>query len=768
MVLPVVAALRDPRAATAQVFDAQVALLYERSSTSLPASTAAMAAATAMFLLVDPSPRLFVWNAVMVAIALGRWQLTRAWRRAVAAGPVDHLAWSQWYVLGGALNGLAWGLGGAVLHPHGAPQVEAALAIFVVGMGTAGLAPLAPVRQAYPSFVICMVVPYATSLLLGGGPEHLFSGLGLIVFLVAMLMVSRSNTDLIEDSLRLRFENDDLVRDLTAARASTEAVNEGLRREVEQRLHAQEVAEEASRAKSTFLANMSHEVRTPMNGVLGMTELLLATPLTTEQRRLADTAHRSAGALLAVINDILDFSKIDAGHVRLDERVFDVREVVDDVCALLAPMAHEKGLDLVSQATPAVPGRVVGDPDRVRQVITNVLGNAVKLTARGEVVVRLDAEPVGPAQVQIQVVVHDTGPGIPPEAGARIFEAFQQGDQSLTRRHGGTGLGLAIARRLVQRMEGDIAFTSTPGQGTTFTFTMRLGRAEGAAALPPLTGVSVLVVDDHALTRDVLAGYLTAWGAEAETAADAPAAIAALASRGPFSAVLIDAALPGGGGLATAATIRADERAAGACLVLLTPSQHGLAPEALHAHGVDRTLRKPVRAAELHECLASLLQRASAPGVPAPAARTQFEGYVLVVEDNEVNQQVATAMLRRMGCEVDVASNGRECLLALERARYDLVFMDCHMPVMDGFAATAAIRALELRQVRGRQAIVALTADALVGDSERCLAAGMDDYLSKPFGLADLRAVLERWLPRRVDGAPPRRASSVRESRPSA
>ncbi|MEZ5419387.1 MAG: histidine kinase dimerization/phospho-acceptor domain-containing protein [Vicinamibacterales bacterium] len=271
--------------ASSQILPAQVALLYERSSTSLPASAGAMLAAAALFLMEAPSRWLYAWVGVMVVVWAGRCLLVRAFRAATAAGPVDDERWGQRYVLGGALNGLAWGLGGALLHPEGLPQLEAALAIFVVGMGTAGLAPLAPLRSAYPAFLISMVVPYATGLVLTPGAEHLFAGTAIFVFLAAMLAVGRSNTDLIEQSLRLRFENDDLVRDLTAARASTEAVNEGLRREVERRVHAQEAAEEASRAKSTFLANMSHEVRTPMNGVLGMTELLLATPLGPDRRR---------------------------------------------------------------------------------------------------------------------------------------------------------------------------------------------------------------------------------------------------------------------------------------------------------------------------------------------------------------------------------------------------------------------------------------------------------------------------------------------------
>jgi signal transduction histidine kinase/DNA-binding response OmpR family regulator len=767
-------------AASSQILAAQVSLLYERSSTSLPASAAAMTAAAALFLLQAPSRWLYVWIAAMVAVTLGRYLLVRAYRAAVRAGEVDHGTWGQRYVVGGALNGLAWGLGGAALHPEGLPQTEAALAIFVVGMGTAGLAPLAPLRPAYPSFLICMVVPYATGLVLTPGPEHLFAGLAIFVYLAAMLAVAKSNTDLIEQSLRLRFENDDLVRDLTTARASTEAVNAGLRKEVERRLHAQEVAEEASRAKSTFLANMSHEVRTPMNGVLGMTELLLATPLTGEQKRLAETAHRSAESLLAVINDILDFSKIEAGHMRLDDRTFNLCDVTDDVCALLSGLAHDKGLELVCQASAAVPPLVVGDPDRLRQVLTNVIGNAVKFTARGEVVVTVDARAV-PESTTFSLVtfsVRDTGPGIPAALLPRIFEAFQQGDASLTRQHGGTGLGLAIAKRLVERMGGGISVSSQPGAGTEFVFSVRVARAPEAVAPAPtrsLAGLRVLVVDDHPVNRDVLAGYVAAWGGWADCAAGGEEAERRAAEAdAPYAAMLVDYRMPGMDGLATAAALKAVPRHASACIVLLSSGARDFAAETLHAHGVDRCLRKPVRQAELYDCLASLVGRGASPAVPAPAARTQFAGLVLVVEDNEVNQQVATAMLKRMGCEVDVAANGRECLTALERARYDLVFMDCHRPVMDGFAATAAIRALESRHGRSRQPIVALTADALTGDSERCLSAGMDDYLSKPFGLSDLRAVLERWLPRRAAApatgpqGPGPATSSTPESRPSA
>jgi len=513
----------------------------------------------------------------------------------------------------------------------------------------------------------------------------------------------------------------------------------------------------ASRAKSEFVANMSHELRTPLNGVIGMLELLEDTSLTSEQRALVRTAVASGDALVGVVNDVLDFSKIEAGKLELERRAFDLREIVESTCEMLAPDAHAKGVELTLWVGESVPATLEGDAHRIRQVLTNLLANAVKFTSRGEVSVHVEADAVMDGSVQLRVEVSDTGIGIEPEQLARLFEPFTQADTSTTRRFGGTGLGLAISRRLVAIMAGELTADSSPGSGSTFRFLVPLRVADGPrpsrrtrVVLPPTT--RVLVVDDNATNRRIVRGYLrdrVVVCDEAESGSQALAMLEEAATSGrAYDLVVLDSEMPELAGADVVRAIRSAPLLAACRIVMLTSA--GSEP----IEGVERRIAKPIRRAALLEAMAEVI--AGAPAVAdgaavrasdgAPATR----GRVLVAEDNPVNQLVIETLLRKRGFAVDRAADGLEAVARLDHAVHDAVFMDCQMPNLDGYEATARIRASEngLRHVP----IVAMTAHALAGDRERCLRAGMDDYLPKPIRTEDLDPVLERWLP--LPGAP--------------
>jgi signal transduction histidine kinase/DNA-binding response OmpR family regulator len=559
----------------------------------------------------------------------------------------------------------------------------------------------------------------------------------------------------------------------TIAAAQAEAiVNAGMMMSELQETHdeldrARREAEKSDRAKSEFLAHMSHEIRTPFNGVLGMNEILLKSDLDDHQRHCALTIHQSAESLLTIINDILDFSKIEAGKLSLQPYAFDLRDLMEAVTGLFAHRVQAKGVELLCHMPHDLPRHWIGDAGRLRQVLTNLIGNAVKFTHAGEVSVVVSV-PICEAgdHESVRFDVTDTGVGIPESARGRIFEAFVQAEDSTERQYGGTGLGLAISAKLVGMMDGEIHVDDGPAGGTRFWFTVRISRDPAADAAGATTarrprcvaGQRILVVDDNVTNLEICVEQLKGLAVRTEVVSSGADALTlmrnGLVTGDPFDMVILDMDMPSLSGLDVSRAIEADATLRGTRRILLSSIGDIECIDTLRAAGIARAVTKPVRQSELQACVTDVLGDSprtprpafETPGTSAPAVDAVGTVRILVAEDNAVNQLVARAMLKSLGLRCDIAEDGSAALDAWRTGAYDLILMDCHMPVVDGFEATHRIRAAEAAGARPRTPIVALTANAIVGDREACLDAGMDDYLSKPYTALGLAEKLSRWL----------------------
>ena len=734
------------------------------------------------------------WLGAIITVSALHYMLLLAFRNSQSRERRT-LFWRNLFVACTIGSGIIWSSSSLLLFAPESIAHQTFLAFILVGISAGTTTVLAPSLTTVVVFLSITLLPISVQFFLQGSEIQIAMGGMIIVFFLLLLSAAWWAHGTVRTSLTLRHENTHLIEYLACAKDRAEHANERLhsyiqeRKQIEQQLKkAKEEAERASRSKGDFLSTISHEIRTPMNGVLGTLELVGEMPLGKEQRDLVATAYHSAESLITIINAVLDFSKIEIGRLQLEDIDFDPRRLVSEVTALLGKRGKAKGLKIACEISSKIPGTLRGDPTRLRQILSNLIGNAVKFTERGRILVRTEVVRNTPASVLLRFEVEDTGIGMSPTAQADLFQPFTQADGSMVRKFGGTGLGLSISKQLIDLMGGKIGIQSEKGQGSTFWFTVYLAKPARVDRRhrKDLSRTQLLVLMDNQELKARLSTDFSRWGASFEfttTGAETMAKLKSSAMIGDtwtYDAVIMDAESKPAELLPLISGIRSNSSLTGTVLVVI-----GKRPGELEAveEVADACLAPPLKAQALFDALASSVEEPAFPGifdtgaradddqaetllleepelapnaVPAPEkpAQERFHGHLLLAEDNPVNQKVAKNVVERLGLSVDLANDGKQAVEAVVNGTYDVVLMDCQMPAMDGFQATRAIRRIEKSQNLKRVPIIAVTANAMEGDREHCLEVGMDDYLAKPFKQRILRDLLARWLPEEATGRP--------------